>query len=89
MPRPKARAAESAARIKVSPTGRLSLPADLRREVGLERGGTVVVELKGGAIELRTLGGVLAEARERARKLAGKKLSVDDFLKFRRSVWKE
>ena len=78
-----------ASRIKVSPTGRLSLPADLRRAVGLEHGGTVVVELEEGTIRLRTIDEVLARARTAAREIVGQEASVDDFLKFRRELWND
>jgi AbrB family looped-hinge helix DNA binding protein len=67
---------------KVSETGRLSLPAEFRRAVGLERGGDVVVELDGREIRIRTVDEVLAHAQSRTRQLLGGKpgTSVDDFL---------
>ena len=39
----------------VSEAGRLSLPAELRRAVGLERGGPARIELADGAIRIRTM----------------------------------
>lgn len=68
----------------VSPTGRLSLPAELRRAVGLERGGPVRIELVDGAIRIRTM----KEVRDRIRALARDtglmhKASVADFLGWR------
>src|SRR5947207_2724802 len=64
---------------KVSPAGSLSLPADVRRAVGLENGGTVVVETHDGEIRLRTVDEVFAKAREAAREIMGDSASVDDF----------
>jgi bifunctional DNA-binding transcriptional regulator/antitoxin component of YhaV-PrlF toxin-antitoxin module len=77
------------ASVTVSATGRLSLPLALRRMVGLERGGRVVVEVKNGTIRLRTIDEVMAQARKRTRELLGDDASVDDFLKFRRESWRE
>ena len=75
----------------VSPTGRLSLPAEFRKAVGLERGGDVVVELDNREIRIRTLDDAIAEAQALSRRLlAGKRnASVDDFLKERKADWKE
>ncbi len=77
------------AKVKVSSTGRLSLPIEVRKVVGLEKGGTVLVEAGDGDIRIRTVDEVFAKARTLARDLAGKDASVDDFLKFRRKLWKE
>lgn len=65
----------------VSETGRLSLPAELRRAVGLERGGPVRLEVIDGVIRIRTM----KEVRDRIRALAQEtgladKASVADFL---------
>lgn len=74
----------SSVRGHVSKTGRLSLPAELRRAVGLERGGPVRIEIVDGAIRVRTMQEVKDHIRALAREsgLAGK-ASVDDFLKQR------
>jgi AbrB family looped-hinge helix DNA binding protein len=76
----------SSVRAKVTEAGRLSLPADFRRAVGLERGGDVVVELAGKEIRIRTVDEVVARAQELTRQLlAGKAgTTVDDFLAERR-----
>jgi len=75
----------------VSPSGRLSLPAEFRKAIGLERGGDVVVELDNREIRIRTLDDVVDEAQALSRRLlAGKRnASVDDFLKERKADWKE
>lgn len=76
----------SSLRGHVSKTGRLSLPAELRRAVGLERGGPVRIELVDGAIRIRTMG----EVKERIRALAREsgladRASVSGFLAWRAS----
>ena len=69
-------------RAKVTPDGRLSLPAELRKRHGLRDGGEVMVEDAGDAIVLRTLDQVVARAQELSRRLVGGKAgaSVEDFL---------
>lgn len=76
--------AEHGSRAQVSATGRLSLPADVRRLVGLEKGGPVRIEVVDGAIRIRTMDDVKRSVRELARTsgLAGK-ASVAGFLAFR------
>ena len=83
--------AKKFARAHVSPSGRLSLPAEFRKAVGLERGGNVVVELDGRDIRIRTTQEAVARAQAMSRRLlAGKPaLSVDDFLAHRREDWAE
>jgi bifunctional DNA-binding transcriptional regulator/antitoxin component of YhaV-PrlF toxin-antitoxin module len=75
---------ESSLRGQVSETGRLSLPAELRRAVGLERGGPVSIEIIDGVIRIRTM----KQVRDRIRALAQEtglagKASVADFLGWR------
>lgn len=74
---------------RVSPSGRLSLPADFRKAVGLEKGGAVVVELDGNDIHIRTVHEAVARAQALARRLFGDRrdVSVDDFLAHRRDDW--
>ena len=69
---------------RVSPSGRLSLPAELRREVGLEKGGLVRIEVVDGAIRIRTMN----EVRDRIQALArrsglAERASVAHFLSWR------
>ena len=56
---------------KVSQSGRLSLPSEFRKAVGLEQGGDVVVELDGLEIRIRTV----SEVVERAQRLTDRLLS--------------
>jgi len=75
-----------AVRGHVSESGRLSLPAELRRAVGLDRGGEVILELDGRDIRIRTVDEVVAHAQTLARRLLADKpqASVDGFLADRR-----
>jgi bifunctional DNA-binding transcriptional regulator/antitoxin component of YhaV-PrlF toxin-antitoxin module len=76
----------NAIRAKVSQSGRLSLPAEFRKIVGLDHGGDVVVELDGRELRIRTIDEVIDRAQQLSRRmLAGKPdVSVDDFLAERR-----
>ena len=76
----------TAVRGRVSESGRLSIPAEFRKSVGLERGGDVVVELDGSGIRIRTVQEVIAQARALTEQLIGGKpeASVDAFLSERR-----
>ena len=71
---------------RVSESGRLSLPAEFRKAVGLERGGEVVVELEGREIRIRTVDEVVAQAQALTRRLLRDRRdsSVDAFLAERR-----
>ncbi len=73
-------------RAKVSESGRLSLPAEFRRAVGLECGGEVLIELEGQEIRIRSVEEAILQAQELTRRLLGGKpgVSVEDFLKDRR-----
>lgn len=73
-------------RSKISPEGRLSVPIQVRKAMGLPEGGDVVIELDGKTMRVRTLAETVADAQALSRKLLrGKKnASVDDFLAERR-----
>ena len=73
-------------RARVSESGRISLPAEFRKAVGLERGGDVVVELEGREIRIRTLDEVVAHAQALTHRLLRGKpdATVDAFLAERR-----
>ena len=73
-------------RAKVTESGRLSLPAEFRRAIGLERGGDVVVELEWRQIRIRPIDEVIAHAQRLTHRLIGGKpgSSVEDFLAERR-----
>ncbi|HEV2097955.1 MAG TPA: AbrB/MazE/SpoVT family DNA-binding domain-containing protein [Stellaceae bacterium] len=71
---------------KISKTGRLSIPAHIRRAIGLERGGDVVVELDGRDIRIRTVDEAVARAQMLTRRLLGDNpdATLDAFLAERR-----
>ena len=71
---------------RVSVSGRLSIPADFRKAVGLGRGGNVVIELAGGEIRIRTVGEVVAHAQKLTRAMLSDKHqgTVEAFLADRR-----
>jgi AbrB family looped-hinge helix DNA binding protein len=73
-------------RAKVTDSGRLSPPAELRKTVGLEGGSDVIVELAGQEIRIRTMDEVVARAQALTRELLGGRpgTTVDDFLAERR-----
>lgn len=52
----------NAIRVKVSESGRLSIPAEFRKAAGIEHGGDVIVELIGHEIRIRTVDEVIAHA---------------------------
>ncbi len=72
----------NAIRGRISVSGRLSLPVEMRRAVGLERGGDIVIELEGRVIRIRAVDEIVAEAQALTRRLLeGKRdISVDAFL---------
>jgi AbrB family looped-hinge helix DNA binding protein len=47
--------------IKVSPSGRLSIPAKQRKALGLEGGGMVVASVQDGELRIRTVRAVVDE----------------------------
>jgi bifunctional DNA-binding transcriptional regulator/antitoxin component of YhaV-PrlF toxin-antitoxin module len=73
--------------VTVAPNGRLSLPIDVRRELGIERGGDLLLEVddEPGVVTLRTSAAVVKRAQRLARELLGGRIpSVDEFLAERR-----
>lgn len=76
----------NALRGRVTESGRLSLPAEFRKAVGLEHGGDVVIELDGRTIRVRSVAEVIADTQALARRLfAGTGASVDAFIAERRA----
>ena len=74
------------AQAKITSSGRLSIPADIRKRHGLSVGGIVVIDDTGEAIVIRSVAAGIARAQEISRRLlAGKpNVSVDDFIAERR-----
>ncbi len=73
--------------VKITPEGRMSLPADLRKRLGLSGGGALLVEETDDGVVLRTVAQAVAHAQEIARRYTKGMdgFSVDDFLAQRRS----
>jgi len=73
--------------VMITASGRMSLPADIRRRLGLINGGTLLVEETPHGVILRTPAQAVAEARAVYRRYAGDRadISVDDFLANRRA----
>ncbi|NJR79776.1 AbrB/MazE/SpoVT family DNA-binding domain-containing protein [Sphingomonas corticis] len=71
---------------KVIAGGKIVIPADLRRELGIKDGDSVVLEREEGAITLRRDDPDAALARLRG---GLKDYSVDRFLRERRQDWGE
>ena len=72
--------------VKVMANGRMSLPASVRRRLGLSGGGTVLVEDDDRGVQLRTVDQAIAEAQRLTREHPGFKLmSVDNFLAWRKT----
>jgi len=70
---------------RVSEGGKMNIPAYIRREVGLEHGGPVMVSVVGGEIRMRVLRDVLTGLQDEARAVfAGSGETVDRFLRERR-----
>lgn len=86
-----AKAVQNSAWVPVSPSGRISLPAEFRKAAGISKGGKALVELDGKDIRIRTVREAVARAQSISRRLFAAKpnVSVDDFLAHRREDWGE
>jgi AbrB family looped-hinge helix DNA binding protein len=73
--------------VNITPTGRMSLPADMRKRLGLSDGGAVFVEETEDGIILRTAAQAVASAQRIAKAFSTGKpdASVDAFLANRRA----
>jgi AbrB family looped-hinge helix DNA binding protein len=72
--------------VTITPNGRMSLPADIRKRLGLAGGGSLVIEETPDGVILRTVAQSVAHAQALAKKYTGEKTdaSVDAFLARRR-----
>ncbi|HEX5327760.1 MAG TPA: hypothetical protein VFW75_13915 [Acetobacteraceae bacterium] len=69
----------------VAETGALNLTVELRRQIGLEHGGPVLVRLEDDEIRIQAVRDVMARLQARAQALfAGSGCAVDEFLRQRR-----
>lgn len=73
--------------VKITPQGRMSLPADLRKRLGLAEGGAVFLEETEDGVVLRTAAQAVAHAQAIANRFAngGKHVSVSGFLAHRKA----
>ncbi|MDR2214724.1 MAG: AbrB/MazE/SpoVT family DNA-binding domain-containing protein [Nevskiaceae bacterium] len=74
--------------VNVTSQGRMSLPADLRRRLGLAQGGAVLLEETADGVVLRTAAQAVARAQAIARNFAGGRagqVSVSGFLAQRKA----
>ncbi len=70
---------------RISEGGKMNIPAQIRREVGLEYGGPVMMSVVDGEIRMRPLRHVLTDLQGEAQSVfAGSGESVDRFLADRR-----
>lgn len=75
--------------IKILPNGRMSLPADIRRRLGVTGGGELLVEETDEGLLIMTTSQAVARAQAISRRLVAEtNSSVDDFLA-ERNTWQE
>lgn len=72
--------------VNITPNGRMSLPADVRKRLGLMGGGAVYLEETEDGVVLRTADQAVARAQALAKRFTGgnPEASVDAFLARRR-----
>lgn len=72
--------------VNITPNGRMSLPADMRKRLGLAEGGAVYLEETPDGVVLRTASQAVARAQALAKRFTGGNpdASVDAFLARRR-----
>ena len=76
--------------VNVMPNGRMSLPADIRKRLGLTEGGVLVIEERDDGLVLRTVAQAVAHAQALSRSLLAdvESSSVGDFLA-ERAQWRD
>lgn len=72
--------------VNITPNGRMSLPADIRKRLGLNGGGAVYLDETDDGVVLRTAAQAVARAQALAKRYTGDnpETSVDGFLAKRR-----
>ena len=75
---------------KVIAGGKVVIPADIRRELGIKDGDSLVIDrTEDGGVRLMTFEQTVRQAQAKARAIFGADYSVDTFLKERRADWGE
>jgi AbrB family looped-hinge helix DNA binding protein len=73
-------------RVTIGPGGRMVIPAELRRSLGVRAGDQVVVDLKDGDLRVRSLDAVIERVQERVRQYVPDHVSlVDELMADRRA----
>lgn len=72
--------------VKLTPSGRISIPADVRRRLGLRPGETVLLDETEEGLVIRSRTQALERAKALSRKIVGDRegFTVDDFLRERK-----
>jgi AbrB family looped-hinge helix DNA binding protein len=73
--------------VSITPSGRMSLPADIRKRLGLSDGGQVLLEETENGVVLRTAAQAIAHAQGLAKRFTAENAdaSVEAFLSSRRA----
>ena len=67
--------------VNITPNGRMSLPADIRKRLGLTSGGAVYLDETDDGVVLRTVPQIVAQAQALARRYRDAPgASVDEFI---------
>ena len=70
---------------RISESGRLSIPADMRRELGMEKGGLVSLSIDDTGLHIETTEQFMRRIQKMAREDGWhEKISVDSFLAWKR-----
>ena len=77
--------AEPASETTVTPQGRVTIPASLRREAGIEVGDTVIVHIEDGRVVVETRAQLTARTRRDVARSATGGSVVDELLAERRA----
>lgn len=70
----------TAVRVKIGTNGRLVIPANLRKEVGLADGRTVLLEASRGELRVRPIEDAVSRAQQKLKKHVSGSISLADEL---------
>jgi AbrB family looped-hinge helix DNA binding protein len=72
---------------KVIAGGKIVIPAELRRELGIKDGDSLVLESGQGGVTIRTFSQIVREEQQKFRAMVGPEYTVDEFIAQRREDW--